>query len=164
MVNLAGDKNCDKTIREELQIANIPIIELGAATNREVPSSVIGVLNGFKFVRGWRYWMVYGDMPLDDAKYIYDMYKDLNIRVAGHCMNPPPEEWCEPKEWMEKCKPIVDRCLIKKEISMDECNRLCKEIRKQDDQFIFTYHIDTQLGLCKLAETIKQRNITTELK
>ena len=159
MINLAGNKECDKTIREELSQANIPIIELGAKMEREVPSSVIGLLNGFKFIRAWYYWMVFGDMPLEYAKDIYSKYKDLNIRVAGHCGNPPPEEWCEPKDWREKCKPTVDRYILTKEISMDECNKLCNEIRNQGEQFIKTYHVDTQEGLNKLAETIINNNI-----
>lgn len=158
MNNLAGNKDCDKTIREELQIANIPIIELGAKMDREVPASCIGYLNGFKFIRAWYYWMVTGYMPLEHAKFLYENYKDLNIRVAGHCGNPPPEEWCESKDYSAKTQGYLKQ-YFNKEISYEEANEKCKEIQKQGDQFVVSYHIDTQLGLCKFAETIIKNNI-----
>ena len=158
MINLAGKKDCDETIREELRMAGIPIIELNSSMNSEVPASVIGYLNGFKFKRAWYYWMVDGYMPLEYARQMYDCYKDLNIRVAGHCGNPEPEGWCKPKGYHEKCKPIVDK-LLDEQIDMEECNRLCNEIRKQGEQYIDNYHIDTQEGLRAFAEIIKNNNI-----
>lgn len=85
----------------------------------------------------------------------------MNIRVAGHCGNPPPEEWCEPKNYYEKCKPIVDK-IFKKEITFDESNKICNEIRKQGDQFVISYHIDTQEGLLRFAEIIKKYNIMSK--
>lgn len=161
MTNLAGNRDCDKTIREELIQANMPIIELGAPMNREVPASVIGMVNGFRFIRAWYYWMVFGDMPLEYAKDIYLKYKDLGIRCAGHCGNPPPEEWCESKDFHEKCKPIIDR-FMNKELSSEDADALCNEIRRSGDQFIKTYHVDTQEGLNKLAETIIGNNISAD--
>jgi hypothetical protein len=161
MINLAGDKKCDEIIREELKIAGIPIIELNSSMNSEVPASVIGYINGFKFKRAWYYWMVEGYMPLEYARQMYDKYKDLDIRVSGHCMNPAPEEWCEPKGWFDKCKPIVDRYL-NEQITYEECNELCNEIKNQGDQYITHYHIDTQEGLCRFSETIIYNNIVSE--
>jgi len=158
MINLAGKTDCDKTVREELMIAKIPIIDLGASMNREVPASLIGYLNGFKFIRGWYYWMVSGYMPLEHAKYLYQNYKDLNIRVAGHCENPPPEEWSECKDYDEKTKPIFDD-YINEKISYDDANAKGLEIRRLGDQFITHYHIDTQLGLCEFAGAIIRNNI-----
>lgn len=102
--------------------------------------------------------MVSGYMPLSHAQYLYENYKDLNIRVAGHCGNPPPEEWASCKDGYAKAKPIVDKFLTH-EISKEECDSQCLVIMKSGDQFIDRYHIDSQLGLCKFAETILENSI-----
>lgn len=131
--NLARKEyNCDadEKVKEELLIANIPVLRLGVMNN-EVKTRYIGLLNGFVFVRAWRYWVVKGNMPLKFAKQIYENYKDLNIRVNGDAGNSNPNK------------------------------NSCREV--QDELVISMYHIDTQLGLCKFAEMIKQNNIYTEL-
>lgn len=158
MKNLAGNHNCDECIKDELLSADIPIIELGASLSSEVPASIIGYLNGFTFKRAWYYWVVDGNMPLEWARYLYDNYKDLNIRVAGNCTNPPPEEWAEPKDFQNKIKPICDEWLQHK-ISSAKCNTECDKIRLQGDQFVTLYHIDTQAGLCKFVKVIRDNKI-----
>lgn len=157
MINLAGDKACDEKIREELNLAGVEIANIGKM-DREVPASIIGKCNNFIFSRAWSYWVVTGYMPLKYAKEIYEKYKDLNIRVAGHCGNPPPEDWCEPKNWQIKCKPYIDK-LYNKEITYEECDKHCNEISKQGEQFIAHYHIDSQEGLNRFAEIINENNI-----
>ena len=159
MINLAGNKDCDKTIREELTLAGIPIIELNSVMDSEVPASVIGHLNGFTFKRGWYYWMVSGYMPLLYANEMYRDYKHLVIRAAGHCMDPPPSEWCEPKDYRDKISPILNLYWDGK-ISSDECNRRCKKIKRQGDQFVTSYHIDSQEGLNVFCRMVKEHNIT----
>lgn len=158
MINLAGDKGCDVIIIGELDLAGIPFVELNERRNSEVPAKYIGNLNGFTFIRAWYYWVVGGYMPLLYAKELYEKYKDLNIRVAGHCGNPPPEEWCEPRDYDKKCKIYFDKWR-NKELTLDEVNNKCNEIRQQGDQFITNYHIDSQEGLLRFAEIIKQYNI-----
>ena len=71
------DFNIDKKVKEELEIANIPYIMLPNFINTEVKTKYIGLLNGFKFYRAWAYWVCVGDMPLDDAEFIYENYKDF---------------------------------------------------------------------------------------
>ena len=158
MVNLAGVNGCDNTIRKELTEAGIEILEIHKG-NTEVPYSVIGHLNGFEFRRGWYYWMVSGLMPLQHAKEMYYKHKDLNIRASGHCGNPPPEEWCEPKDYKEMCKPFVDR-VYSKELTWDECDAICKEIRRYGKQYVTHYHIDTQDGLNEFARMVRENSIT----
>lgn len=157
MINLAGVETCNETIRKELETAGVEVVEVGEM-DREVPASIIGKCNNFIFSRAWYYWVVTGYMPLQYAKEIYEKYKDLNIRVAGHCGNPPPEEWCEPKDYHEKCKVHFDK-FWKKEITSEQCNEICNDIRKQGDQFVTHYHIDTQEGLNRFVEIIKTNNI-----
>lgn len=164
MENLARseyDFDADKKVKEELQIAGIPAIRLGVINN-EVKTHYIGILNGFVFVRAWYYWVVRGNMPLEYAQYLYDNYKDLNIRVDGNCGNPPPSEWARNKDADKLYKPYINQWK-NKEITTEELERLCKEIDKQGKQVIDTYHIDTQFGLCKFAEVIKKNNIQSEI-
>ena len=97
-------------------------------------------------------------MPLETAKEIYAKYKHLNIRAAGHCGNPPPEEWSEPKNRQEICQSFIDE-FFKKEMTMDECNAKCNESLKKEEQFITHYHIDTQEGPNRFVEIVKQENI-----
>jgi hypothetical protein len=87
MKNLAGNKLCDAYIIEELCLAGIPIVYSNDISDSEVSYSCTGELNGFRFQRAWYYWVVIGNMPLLYAKELYDNYKDLNIRVIGHCGN-----------------------------------------------------------------------------
>lgn len=164
MDNLARreyDLDADKKVKEELQIAGIPVVRLGVMDN-EVKTHYIGILNGFVFVRAWYYWVVRGNMPLEHAQYLYDNYKDLDIRVAGHCGNPPPSEWARNKDADRLYKPYINKWK-NKEITIEEMKNICKEIDKQGEQVIEIYHIDTQLGLCKFAEVVKKNNIQSEI-
>lgn len=154
------DRDIDRKVKEELEIANIPYIRLPNYMNTEVKTTYIGLLNGFKFYRAWTYWVCIGDMPLDDAKFIYENYKDLNIRAGGHCGNVEPEK--------ESYNPVYDKELKKllRSVGMKEYMEKSKEIVDDESlpRFVNAYHIDTQLGLCKLAKTIIDRDIHTEIK
>lgn len=44
---------------------------------------------------------------------------------------------------------------IVKEISREELDIKCQDAKKQGDQFILLYHIDTEEGLNKFVEIIK---------
>lgn len=93
MKNLAGDKNCDDTIKLELRRAGIPFVKDARHTG-EVPYSVTGCLGKFTFVRAWYYWMVRGNLPLEVAKELHENpVGKTDVRVVGHCGCPPPEEW-----------------------------------------------------------------------
>lgn len=98
MINLAGKTDCDIKIREELELAQVPLFtythdrKLGHAT-LEVPWTVFGMLEGFIFTRAWYYWIVEGRMPISVAREIY--HKDVGkktVRAGGHCGCVPPEE------------------------------------------------------------------------
>lgn len=162
MINLAGDLNCDETIREELMEAGIQIGHVNRMTDKEVPASLIGILNGFKFVRGWRYWVVTGDMPLSEADYIYSHYTDLMIRCAGDCGNPPPSMWAQPKDRDEYFIGLISQIEDNK-LTTDEAKKLYEEYKKNNDLFIKSYHIDTMEGLKTLANIIRNHNIISEL-
>ena len=91
MENLARreyDPDADKKVKEELQIAGIPVVRVGLMNN-EAKTYYIGILNGFVFIRAWYYWIVKGNMPIEYAQYLYDNYQDLNgvkiVELKSNC-------------------------------------------------------------------------------
>lgn len=96
MENLATHEynpNFDKEVREELEIAKIPVVELPAFMNTEVKTKYIGMFKGWMFWRAWTYWVACGNLSLTLAKELYDSSdKDLGIRAFGHCGNVDPSE------------------------------------------------------------------------
>ena len=75
-----------------------------------------------------------------------DKAETIAYAIRKECQKYSLYDWCE--SW---------------DITIDELERLCKEIDKQGKQVIDTYHIDTQFGLCKFAEVIKKNNIQSEI-
>jgi hypothetical protein len=159
MQNLAGDYGCDAVIREELTLAGIEVLELGARLRAEVPTSITGRLGGFTFTRAWYYWIVTGPVPLDVAEEMYDHpYGRKDVRVAGHCGCPPPEEWARPDgdaltayaESLGLAKLTWGQVLA----ARDSGDLVC-------DWYVDTYHIDTQLGLNLFAEKLREHGLVT---
>ncbi len=164
MENLAYHKynaEADKKVREELEIAGIPVYSFGLLDN-EVKTYYIGILNGFTFVRSWYYWVAQGNMPLKYAKEIYNKYKDLDIRTYGIAGNDPPEKWAKNINYDKLIQPYSDK-FFKKEITPEELRQKINEISAQGEQVVNLYHIDTQLGLNKFAEIIRENNIISEI-
>ena len=112
------------------------------------------------FYRAWRYWVCEGDMPLKEAKYIYENHKDSCIRAGGDCRNVEPEQ--------VSCNPIYQKQLedLFKKYGIKEGIERSKDIidDKTQPRFVDMYHIDTQLGLCKLAQIIREHNINCKMK
>lgn len=93
MRNLAGNEDCDLYIRDELEAVGISPMPV-ARSNTEVPYSIVGRFGEMIFTRNWYYWVVKGSVPLAAAR---EMYEDAvgrrDVRVAGHCGCPHPDEW-----------------------------------------------------------------------
>src|SRR6266404_4544425 len=95
MENLAGNAECDKQIRRELERACILVKEVSQG-DTEVPYSLIGELGDFEFRRAWTYWVVEGPVELEIAEKMYeDPVGRTDIRVAGNAGCPPPCEWAD---------------------------------------------------------------------
>lgn len=163
LINLAHrdyETSADDEVKNELQIANIPIFKLPSYMNTEVKTRYIGLLNGFVFYRAWTYWVCCGDMPLNESQYIYDNYKKMKIRAGGHCGNVEPES--------QSYNPVYEKELsdLIAKYSVPECIEKAKNIVDDETlpRFVNMYHIDTQLGLCKLAQIIREHNIKCDLK
>lgn len=153
------DSKISKKVKEELEIAKIPVFVLPSVLDSEVKTEYIGILNGFKFYRAWTYWVCEGDMPLDVANYIYENYKDLQIRAGGHAGNVDPEK--------ESYNPVYEKKLVEllEKVGFTRYIQQSKDIIDDPNQprFVYCYHIDTQLGLCKLAGVIKEKNVYTDM-
>lgn len=96
MRNLAGNKECDAVIAEELRRSMIPSVPYDGRLE-EVPSRLRGELGDITFARAWYYWTAHGTVPIEVARKLYDdPIGRTDIRVAGHCGCPPPEPpWTE---------------------------------------------------------------------
>jgi hypothetical protein len=174
MINLAGNKDCDKQIHLELTRCGIDIhsIPLG---HSEVPYTLEGRLvfqglTGFVFHRAWYYWMVTGDVPLPVAELLYkDPVGVKDIRVAGHCGCPSPSRvpytygvsWMHPsgKEGIAR----KNQADFKRSIASGllEVSVLDKYIFTDDPvsegclPVVRSYHIDSELGLYIFANSLK---------
>ncbi len=104
--NKAGDHaDTDDILRAELKAAGIQTLQeaegkppefLAAMLRRssgEVKTSVIGVLHGWEFKRGWYYWIAKGPgIEVAAAEKLHSTH-GTEVRVAGHCGCPSPREW-----------------------------------------------------------------------
>lgn len=161
MNNLARydySSDVDQKVKEELQIANIPIFQLPNYMNTEVKTKYIGILNGFVFYRAWTYWVCEGDVPLEVANNIYKNYNELLIRAGGHCGNVEPEEESYNPIYDGELKTLLEKVGIKE--YMKSADKIVDD--KSLPRYVAVYHIDTQLGLCKLVQEIKENNLQVE--
>ena len=147
-------------VKAELEAAGIPILTLPGHLDTEVKTSYVGVLNGFVFIRAWRYWVCEGDMPLDNAQEIYCLYQPLMIRAAGHAGNPEPSEvsYCPAQQKREQ--ETFELMRAKGATTMEIREALERlTIDTGGPRFVRQYHIDTAEGLTALAQYIKEKNI-----
>lgn len=163
MKNLAGDQQCDAEIREELTAAGIEVVPIQKG-NTEVPYSVVGQLGNFTFKRAWYYWMVGGDVPLEIAKEMYTTeVGKKDVRVAGHCGCPPPEEWAFPKRevlvelgiFQEPCEEHPHG----NSPTYGELAKMCNSGKITAPRFVQSYHIDSPEGLKLFADTMKKHKL-----
>lgn len=61
----------------------------------EVPTSIVGLYNGWTFERAWYYYRAKGDgIPPEIAQEFHQTW-GKQVRVEGHCGCPSPLEWCK---------------------------------------------------------------------
>lgn len=170
------DYKTDKQVKEELQIAGIPIISLPHHMEGEVKTYYVGLLNGFLFHREWTYWVCTGDISLEIAEEIYRKDKELCIRAGGHCGHVAPKRVAHDPIYDSMCRKLAATWGLKTYLKISEAvddlemyNRLDVKFQQEIDklqkqkkigeQFVSSYHIDTQFGLCTLARIIKERKL-----
>lgn len=168
MINLAGVKTADVSIREELTLANIPVkkVELGRT---EVPYTIIGKLGNWKFNRAWYYWVASAEdgdglslevaAELHERKYPIIGEKQPEIyghvvRVTGHCGCPHPREWAFPtREVLEEESKRIGKDW--KYINYGNLAKMCNDGLIKGQRFVNSYHIDSQIGLNEFARVIR---------
>jgi hypothetical protein len=134
MINLAGNKDADTHIYEELYLAGIEAIK--ETSNGEVPYTVIGRIGYWKLRRAWYYWVATVEyrkdgLPLDVAMKLHNTPHPTmtimgnTIRSGGHCGCPSPDEYGAFK------------------------------LNNEGKRYVDCYHIDDQIGLCEFAKLIK---------
>lgn len=166
MKNLAGVKEADNYIRQELQESGIDIVA-GEQSGKEVPYSLTGKLKGWKLSRAWYYWMASADLseglPLKVATELHNKEYPIKggrepatygqvVRVAGNCGCPPPEEWAFPKR--EVLETELKR-LGKESVTYEDLAKLCNKGVITAPRFVDSYHIDSQEGLNEFARVVK---------
>lgn len=171
MKNLAGDMDCDEVIRKELEEARIEIVQHPKQLQNEVPATLTGQLAHkggikFTFVRAWYYWVVHGEVPLKVAQKMYaDPMGKKDVRVAGHCGCPPPEEWAFPKtEVLVKLgiyKPPDDEHPYGQTPTYGELAKMCNSGEIKASRYVETYHIDSQEGLNLFVKTMKKHRLVS---
>jgi len=168
MINLAGNKDADKHIEEELYLAHIPTDR--GVSEWDVPYTIIGRLPSWTFERAWYYYSVVCHsglgLPYDIAVKLHEtkypirdkQYSILGqaIRVDGLCNCPHPKERRYPtlesieEEFVEARKrfPNID-FNTKKAFNESTC------VESKGVKYIRLYHIDTQVGLNEFARIVQ---------
>ncbi len=93
--NMAGRKDCDEILRQELEAAGIPPLDRIIPGRGEVPARIFGGIDplGWSFNRAWYYWVAKG--PGIPPAYATELHRrhGKDVRVDGHCACPSPLEW-----------------------------------------------------------------------
>ena len=171
MINLAGNKDTDSHIREELYLADIPRIPFNPG-NSEVPYTIIGKLEGWTFERAWYYYVA---TCLDNLGLPYDVAVELHkktypildkkydtlgqaVRVDGHCGCLHPKEFKYPSledieaEFVEAKK----KFLLGTNFDLVRTFNTSALRELKGTKYIRRYHIDSIVGLKEFADTIKK--------
>ena len=179
MKNLAGDKDCDKIIREELFIAKIPVYTEEA--EGEVPYSAIGKIGRWTLRRAWYYWEASVEnknegLPLEAAMKLHNSYHPSmkiignSVRSGGHCGCPSPDDFGAGPDYNEELNDRLLKLGYKEEyskllemsyipITVGEVSKLCNEGKLDVKRYVDCYHIDDQVGLNEFANLIKEIEI-----
>lgn len=171
MINLAGVKEADKHIKDELTRAGIYIIKTEFSKKNEVPYTLKGKLGNASFHRAWHYWVVNCKLPLHIAKELYAHPEGKkSIRVSGHCGCPPPEDpwidWIDENgyklgrlnEWNDYPDDSMLWDSVDKETMISKSGEFkwVESPEAEGTPYITLYHIDSQAGLLLFAEAIKR--------
>ena len=104
MINLAGERNADKYILEELHLAGIPSVKVDTSKS-EVPYSFVGKIGEWTFRRLWYYWSASVEdkskgLPLEIALELHNKKHPTNgeplgdiIRAGGHAGGISPDDY-----------------------------------------------------------------------
>ncbi len=173
MKNLAGVKDADKTILEELYLAGIEAVKADKETKGEVPFTFIGKIGKWKLERRWYYWSAFVDdvkdgvplkpalefnnrkRPTDDKEIIGD-----TVRAGGYAGGISPDDYVgktDRAELVAECKRVgIETHSQKSEgwgddeteyakLNYGEISKLCNEGKINVERYVDVYHIDEQM-------------------
>jgi len=169
MKNLAGVKQCDITIQEELYLAGIEEIKL--ESKGEVPFTIAGRIGYWTLERAWYYWIASVErrqdgLILKDAIKLHEKQNPIDpkrilgdsVRTDGfaggihpikHGAEPVYNKTLEEKLLVLGYEKVYSK-ILKIEyvpISVGEISKLCEEGKLDVEQYVNLYHIDDQIGL-----------------
>lgn len=179
MKNLAGNKEADQNILQELYLAGINAVN-SDQTKNEVSTNYVGKLGDWTFIRAWYYWIA----TTEDGKGLYEpeaikLHNTMNplsndilgleIRADGYAGGINPAKVSAPNITPELESQLLKLGYEKKilggvnfeylDISYGEIKKLAKEKKiTPPDMFVNCYHIDTIVGLKEFANFIKNNN------
>ena len=179
MKNLAGDKDADLFIEEELYLAGIETIEL--ESEGEVPFTIAGRIGNWKLTRAWTYWVARVELPTDGllvetALELHNKPNPVNsvqhlgqvVRAGGHAGGISPDGYVaqpvyndELNEKLVKLGYKIEKHTLGKmiwkgvDITYGEMAELCNEGKLDVERYVDCYHIDSQVGLKEFAEFLK---------
>ena len=183
MKNLAGDKDADKFIKEELTIAGINQVNVND-NHSEVPYTIIGKIGNWTFERAWYYWVARVENPKDglildkalelhNRKHPADTKKKLGdvIRAGGDCSCPSPKVYVAQPIYDENLDKALTELGYKKrhvenygdfwDINYGQIAKLCNSGKLKLDRYVDCYHIDDQIGLNEFAKAIAYQETIT---
>ena len=126
MENLAGNKDADRYIKEELYLAGIPEVKVELTTG-EVPYTIIGKLGKWTFRRAWYYWVA----SVENSKDGIILAKAIALHERKH--------------------PTNDKMKILGNVIRVDGNCTCPSPK---NSYVDLYHIDDQVGLVEFAKAI----------
>ena len=175
MRNLAGHVSADRIVALELSEAGVQLL-VDQNQNGEVPTILYGRIPGFTFTRAWYYWVVRGEVPLETAKRLYDHpIGRSDVRVAGHCGCPPPEDpWVtytasngkrihvlneNDRELFNKYDRGQLSAIMGRHMERVRRDNVFVDTKRERDEltvraYVDTYHIDSQKGLRLFVEEV----------
>ena len=151
--------------RDTLELLEVKILtDPPIYKSSEVP--FVGCLNGFFIFPYHYYWVVRGKMPLKYADELYQYRDVFGVRVNGGTNDNKPIDHCTSDEYDEYLQKMVK--LIS---TFDNIEEMCAETQKKkqemmdediDKFYVDMYHIDTNQGLKRVVDIIRNNNIKTE--
>ncbi len=112
--------------------------------------------------RAWYYWVVECRMPLEIAKALYaDPVGKTDIRVAGHCGCPSPEEGAEwfASDGVQLLKRSEDSTPGFIETIERAGYRVVDDPCSEGKPFVTSYHIDSEVGLRFFADMMRKHGL-----
>ena len=179
MKNLAGDKDCDIVIKEELYLAGVETIK--TKSDGEVPYTFEGRIGHWNLRRAWSYWvasverkedgLIISDaLGLHNTPHPTDSNRKIgdSVRCGGHAGAPSPDEYGASPIYNEQLNDrlkklgygetyskALDMTYIP--ITVGEVSKLCKEGKLDFERYVDCYHIDDQIGLNEFVKFLNTK-------